>query len=1431
MRIFCKETLTKKVLGLLASCLLFAGCSSDGGTGNTPVTPPSPASALTGVTITGSSAIAATGHTELTASPSTTGTVTDVTYSWQITSGSEYTASLSGTGNKVTLYGNNDDTVSSHVVTVKVTATWNGTSKEASHTVTVAKKDEVVVDSLESLELTAGSTSASASDTVSLTAKAGYYGNPSISYTWALTSGGSYASLAKTTDSRAALSYDEKTNTLTVNNTTAAAQTITVKVTAAYGSTTKEATVNITAAAKPADPVVSKITVYNGITGSSKKGEYDTVTAALAACGSSGDFRIVLPKGTYNENGLTYNGSGTIRICGDTTTKYGADVVIKGHGSTMPVDNGSSAQNARELILFKGTGNLILENLTLQTDWLRSEHPGVSAMQAEVLGFNSSGNVAAYNCSFNSYQDTVRTVGKGWFYNCHIEGDVDFIWMEAGGKVALYEKCDIASVYDGRSSAAYIAAPKINLGNVAGKGVVIKDCTVTAASGQQTYLFRNPWNSDKDPTSITKQYNQAAFVDCTYSGTFVAGLSKSDANGTADQQYIGWKIDSAAASKFTGKSSKIGVLSDDVKSKEYSGRRAILNRNYMVDSAKFEKDTSSFWDIDAFISTVGWSVQTDNSQDKYDGEVETKIYSWDMVANSKPSTGYMACSQDSSVKAYISGTIGSGGCPCFHPGSGVKVYIPASAGDKIEVVTHSGNYYGFKLAGKAASSNAETLTVTETVSSGQSGDTNTYVLLEVTGECYIHSITVTAKGDGTGNGGGETGGGEGSEDLYITFENGPVASDSRVSSASNKIYSDTSYSTYNGVEYTYGVKLNSSGSMIVTLEKAYTVVFVMGTDKSTYTNGLTIDGTVVAPVDNIVTANLAAGTHTIKNGGSETSVYLVILKGAGSATPGGSTTPSTPDPVVTSVTLSKTTLSLTAGGSETISATVNGTNLTDTSVTWSTDASGIATVSNGKITAVAAGTATITAASKADSSKKAACTVTVTAAGGGETPVPSSYDIDVVPGAKFTTYGWADMANSGAGMSYPNTTNIIYIGDAGYKIGSGNLIAYSDTVTKRTAFTNAIASGSVTNSSKKTDAAIIIVEGRVDLSDGKISDTDHSYYDEFDPDTHKRLHNDISFEIGSNKAIIGVKGAQVAFGGLQIKASSNGTTGKNVIIRNIDFWDAHGSTEYDTSAEGSYVESGKTKYYKDSKASADGLVIEASGASGGKYSTLAENIWIDHCKFSDGDCKDLERNYNHDGSFDIKGGKNITISYCEFTNHDKVTLFAPGDDYKFPDQRQITLHHNYYHGATQRMPRSRGCQVHIYNNVYDEIGTSKNAGYTLGPGTGSMFVVENNYFGTVTEPKSLIQYADATTDRNSEYCSKLYQSGNNIEITSANIKWDSAEAIRDASAHLTDTKPWTPAYDYSNMQTNAEAYIIVPDAAGTDKIDYSKTVRVNNQAY
>ncbi|WP_082197837.1 Ig domain-containing protein [Enterococcus faecium] len=79
------------------------------------------------------------------------------------------------------------------------------------------------------------------------------------------------------------------------------------------------------------------------------------------------------------------------------------------------------------------------------------------------------------------------------------------------------------------------------------------------------------------------------------------------------------------------------------------------------------------------------------------------------------------------------------------------------------------------------------------------------------------------------------------------------------------------------------------------------------------------------------------------------------------------------------VTLNKTTATLAVGASETLSATVLPADATDKSVKYSSSDEEIATVTpvQGKITGIAAGTATITATTA--NGKTAVCEVTVTA--------------------------------------------------------------------------------------------------------------------------------------------------------------------------------------------------------------------------------------------------------------------------------------------------------------------------------------------------------------------------------------------------------------------------------------------------------------------
>ena len=101
-------------------------------------------------------------------------------------------------------------------------------------------------------------------------------------------------------------------------------------------------------------------------------------------------------------------------------------------------------------------------------------------------------------------------------------------------------------------------------------------------------------------------------------------------------------------------------------------------------------------------------------------------------------------------------------------------------------------------------------------------------------------------------------------------------------------------------------------------------------------------------------------------------------------------TPDIPDvPTVVpvqNVALSKSTLTLTEGDSETLTATVSPSNATDKTVTWTVSPSRYATVSGGVVTALKEGSCTITATA---GGKSATCAVTVEAAASGGIVLPA----------------------------------------------------------------------------------------------------------------------------------------------------------------------------------------------------------------------------------------------------------------------------------------------------------------------------------------------------------------------------------------------------------------------------------------------------------
>ncbi|MCI0478075.1 MAG: hypothetical protein L0Y55_17675, partial [Anaerolineales bacterium] len=185
--------------------------------------------------------------------------------------------------------------------------------------------------------------------------------------------------------------------------------------------------------------------------------------------------------------------------------------------------------------------------------------------------------------------------------------------------------------------------------------------------------------------------------------------------------------------------------------------------------------------------------------------------------------------------------------------------------------------------------------------------------------------------------------------------------------------------------------------------------------------------------------------------------------------------------------------------------------------------------------------------------------------------------------------------------------------------------------------------------------------------------------------------------VGSNKTILGLKGAKIVQGGLTIEGK------KNVIIQNIIFEDAHDPNPS----------------WPSTKASTDNITIDRGST----------NVWVDHCTFSDGPHVDRE-SQNHDGALDVSGGNYVTVSYSYFSNHDKVNLIG-SDDKNVQDRglNKVTFHHNYFEGTIERHPRVRFGEVHVYNNYYKGVQL-----YGIGIGVEAKVYSEANYFENVLEP-------------------------------------------------------------------------------------------------
>lgn len=114
-----------------------------------------------------------------------------------------------------------------------------------------------------------------------------------------------------------------------------------------------------------------------------------------------------------------------------------------------------------------------------------------------------------------------------------------------------------------------------------------------------------------------------------------------------------------------------------------------------------------------------------------------------------------------------------------------------------------------------------------------------------------------------------------------------------------------------------------------------------------------------------------------------------------------------------------------------------------------------------------------------------------------------------------------------------------------------------------------------------------------------------------------------------------------------------------------------------------------------------------------------QNIWVDHCSFTDG----------IDGNFDINQSSDcITVSWCKFGyterayDHMNTNLVGANDrDGKGENKLNVTFAHCMWgYRCNQRMPMARNGIIHLLNNYYNCAGNS----VSINPRSESKFIVE-----------------------------------------------------------------------------------------------------------
>ncbi|WP_199620690.1 pectate lyase [Paenibacillus alkalitolerans] len=222
-------------------------------------------------------------------------------------------------------------------------------------------------------------------------------------------------------------------------------------------------------------------------------GDYTAVQAAVDAVQANNTERveIYIKNGVYKEVVTVPANKPFITMIGESAE--GAVITYDNYASRDRPTGGTYGTSGSASMFVNGT-DFTAKNLTIENSF------DESAGGSQAVALNVRGERHKFiNVRFIGNQDTLLTNGgTQYFYQCYIEGDVDFIF---GGSRAVFEECVIHSLDRGSSTNnGYITAASTMITEPYGYLILNSKLTSDAAPG--TVWLGRPWHPGGNPDAI-----------------------------------------------------------------------------------------------------------------------------------------------------------------------------------------------------------------------------------------------------------------------------------------------------------------------------------------------------------------------------------------------------------------------------------------------------------------------------------------------------------------------------------------------------------------------------------------------------------------------------------------------------------------------------------------------------------------------------------------------------------------------------------------------------------------------------------------------------------------------------------------------------------------------------------------------------------------